>query len=761
MNTTYTSDSMKWVTGCLSWRMATMLSLMLLMLSWSFRNSVAQDVYVPASDSMALVAFYNTMSGEHWINKGGWLVDRVDTWHGIQTDNVGTAENPEWRVVQIELEDNMTQPGFIPPEIGDLEYLTDLVLRGDPSLFGEWPKEIENLVNIFEIRTQNTNMSGEIPWQELANTQSITRIRLQSAQHSGEIPDQIFSEMTQLVRLQLSDMYLSGNFPSSVADLENIQMLRIMQNLIEGDIPDLGHLENVEMFNINDQNLTPGPIWPWIQNWGETLESLILHNTNRTGTVPGWMATDLFALEELELGEYSWDLDNALGGELPDFSNLLDIQVLGVHGPHWEGDLPDWIGNINLDRIFFQNCSFSGSIPASYANLTDVVSIQNCPEVTGGLPPQFELFSGRDFVLSMTDSWNNKYERFGEEAAEYFSNPQMEVGDIPAYITNWSARQVTMQNVGLTGSIPSEMANMGGLSTLNLSHNPDLTGSLPAGLFDNLSISTLNVSHTGLDIDEVPAGLQQQEFSLSNLGLAGFGIEGEIPAFIGDLPLLQSLDLSDNSFTGPIPSGFGNLKLMNSLNMANNQLSGELPADFEDVGFLDGFYALNSLDLSGNVDLSGEIPQRFSQAELMLVMRYNDTVLRAPDNPAFSNWLENVIPSNTGLSFPPLYVDVQTSGLVGSSVEYSDNPYIFHLGANYPNPFNPTTTFSYQIPVEGHVKLSIYNVLGQEVVTLVNEIKAAGNHEMNFDASSLSSGAYLYRLKSGNQVMTRSMMLIK
>ena len=71
----------------------------------------------------------------------------------------------------------------------------------------------------------------------------------------------------------------------------------------------------------------------------------------------------------------------------------------------------------------------------------------------------------------------------------------------------------------------------------------------------------------------------------------------------------------------------------------------------------------------------------------------------------------------------------------------------FSLEQNYPNPFNPTTTIRFQIPDDGIVSLNIYNILGQEVVTLLqNEELEEGEHEIQFDASKLSSGVYFYRI---------------
>jgi hypothetical protein len=83
------------------------------------------------------------------------------------------------------------------------------------------------------------------------------------------------------------------------------------------------------------------------------------------------------------------------------------------------------------------------------------------------------------------------------------------------------------------------------------------------------------------------------------------------------------------------------------------------------------------------------------------------------------------------------------------------------LHQNYPNPFNPTTQLSYSLPQAGMVTLSVYNMLGQKVQTLVNQTVGAGNHTVSFDASNLSNGMYVYRLEASGQVLTRKMLLVK
>jgi len=91
----------------------------------------------------------------------------------------------------------------------------------------------------------------------------------------------------------------------------------------------------------------------------------------------------------------------------------------------------------------------------------------------------------------------------------------------------------------------------------------------------------------------------------------------------------------------------------------------------------------------------------------------------------------------------------------------SEVPLEFSLHQNYPNPFNPSTTIKYELPQRAHVVLTVFNMLGQKVTTLLDEVIDAGYHEAQFDASDLASGVYLYRLTTGDFVQTRKMILVR
>ncbi len=105
-----------------------------------------------------------------------------------------------------------------------------------------------------------------------------------------------------------------------------------------------------------------------------------------------------------------------------------------------------------------------------------------------------------------------------------------------------------------------------------------------------------------------------------------------------------------------------------------------------------------------------------------------------------------------------------TVSLAGT--EGDNLPEAFGLRQNYPNPFNPSTVIEFDLPAPAHVKLTVFNLLGQQVRTLLNEEMPAGTHPVTWDGTSssgrsVSSGVYFYRIEAGDNVMTKKMMLLK
>jgi len=124
--------------------------------------------------------------------------------------------------------------------------------------------------------------------------------------------------------------------------------------------------------------------------------------------------------------------------------------------------------------------------------------------------------------------------------------------------------------------------------------------------------------------------------------------------------------------------------------------------------------------------------------ETVLQVRSND-----PSNPVFEI---------------PITADVQ---MATSSELTREVPQRLELSQNYPNPFNPSTTIQFSLNRASDVTLEVFNITGQRIATLVNETLSAGSHQHSFDASGFSSGIYIYRLRTPEQMLTRQMILIK
>ncbi|MEJ2103517.1 MAG: aryl-sulfate sulfotransferase [Ignavibacteriaceae bacterium] len=143
---------------------------------------------------------------------------------------------------------------------------------------------------------------------------------------------------------------------------------------------------------------------------------------------------------------------------------------------------------------------------------------------------------------------------------------------------------------------------------------------------------------------------------------------------------------------------------------------------------------------------------------------YSKKVLTLKFEPFFEGetegWLYLVSNRYTELIAQTIYLKATTD----SVFTYVNNQNIvkeFELSQNFPNPFNPTTTIRYSIPESGIVTLKIYNLLGEELTTLVNDYKNAGSYQVRFDAKNLSSGIYYYQIESGNFIQVRKMVLVR
>ncbi|MEX0609060.1 MAG: tyrosinase family protein [Balneolaceae bacterium] len=193
------------------------------------------------------------------------------------------------------------------------------------------------------------------------------------------------------------------------------------------------------------------------------------------------------------------------------------------------------------------------------------------------------------------------------------------------------------------------------------------------------------------------------------------------------------------------------------------------PHDYVDSRDLKVWYAENGEVLLDQYDTDGTEEYRYTG----IINAEDDFIVKNGSDVTFIAGDEIVLGPNfqveAGATF---YAEVDTD--VGNILakqrgdiaeepftEEDNTPQEFSLSQNYPNPFNPVTVISYQLPISSTVRLEVFDLLGREVATLVDGQISAGQHEVHFDASELSSGIYIYRIRANNFIQTKQMTLIK
>ena len=364
----------------------------------------------PLSDRDRLIALYDATGGLNWKASTGWLSDSaLGSWYGVDVDDEGS-------VVRLRLPDNMLT-GRIPPELGGLGRLTDLVLSGN-GLMGEIPPELGGLTNLQRLELDRNDLTGLVP--------------------SG------FETLANLNTLNLALNELRGPIPPELASLGNLRQLVLSLNRLTGNIPSqLGTLVNLESLQLHSNDLT-GPIPPEFGNLA-SLQMLDLRANDLTGTVPAEFG-NLANLLSLEL------LGNDLTGPIPsEISNLANLQNLNVSRNDLTGPIPPEIGNLsNLRNLNVSQNDLVGPIPPEIGNLANLFVLdlsQN--DLTGPIPPEIGSLTNVRIVNLSRNTLS---------------------GSIPAELGGLvNLRDLTVAwNEGFSGALPSSLTNLRYLETLQV-----------------------------------------------------------------------------------------------------------------------------------------------------------------------------------------------------------------------------------------------------------------------------------------------------
>ena len=490
----------------------------------------AQDDSGAAGDRAALMALYNAAGGANWRDNTGWgTTASLDQWHGVTTDANGS-------VTKLELHENKLN-GSIPTELGNLSSLTVLdlsndVINNNPNrnrLSGAIPTQLGDLSSLTTLDLSgNVLLSGAIPTQ-LGDLSSLTYLELGGNRLGGAIPAEL-GKLSNLTHLGLAFNQLSGSIPPELGRLTNLTYLHLGFNVqLSGIIPrELGNLTNLTYFRLTFNNDLQGCMPETLVGLNAGLENLppcgpnadpLMALYNAAGGA-GWSNRSHWG-NQVPLGQWHGvttdedgnvtELDlsgNRLRGTIPaDLGSLSNLTELDLSSNQLSGAIPADLGSLsNLTDLYLEGNQFEGCIPKELTGVAnhDLASLNlpACGPVENALMALYEVTGG--------DDWHRNTD-WGTLAplGDWYGVTADQDGNVTAL--NLSANR-------LSGSIPAELGNLSGLTTLNLSHNQQLTGPIPAELGNLSGLTTLNLHNNQLS-GSIPADLGRLS-NLSTLNLS-------------------------------------------------------------------------------------------------------------------------------------------------------------------------------------------------------------------------------------------------
>jgi len=432
-------------------------------------------------------------------------------------------------------------------------------------------------------------------------------------------------------------------------------------------------------------------------------------------------------------------------GNLPSLNTLILSNNLLI-------EIPEEIGNLsNLEFLHLPGNQLV-SLPSTISNLSSLISLNIDNNLVTTFPSGImELNTLRYF---------------------YIANNTMQ--GLPSDIGTLSTLELLSAYSNNIAQLPSSIGELSNLYHLDFMNNEltDIPETI-CNIYDNLTVFAIGLNNIcppypsciedyvgeqdtsnceqvwACTADDGTDGVELWDecYSIENttsLNLYANGLTGVIPPEIGNLVNLEGLYLASNQLSGEIPSEIGNLVNLNDLYLSYNQLSGEIPSEIGNLVNLIDFY------LSSN-QLSGEIPESICN------IYPNLSYFQVTHNqlcPPYPSCIED-------------YVGYQdTSNCEQVSIIDEILPITYNLYNAHPNPFNPSTTIDYELPENGLVNITIYDITGRHISTLVSSHQYAGYKSIQWNATNnhgerVSAGIYLYKIQAGELRQTKKMVLLK
>ncbi|TKY62967.1 LRR receptor serine/threonine-protein kinase RPK2 [Spatholobus suberectus] len=614
---------------------------------FTFPHANALNATVPR-DALPLLSFKRFVSSDPSNLLAAWTKrssPNLCRWRGVACGG-GTLSG---RVTAL----NVTglRGGELSPSVGDMSQLRILSLAGN-MFSGEIPASIGNLRFLEVLELQGNNFSGRVLNQmSSAFLQSLRFVNLSGNAFSGSIPGELVGTGSLKI-VDLSNNQLSGAIPLN-GTCDSLKHLRLSHNFLTGEIPpQIGKCRNLRTLLV-DGNILEGRIPSEIGGVVE-LRVLDVSRNSLTGRVPKELAncvklsvlvlTDLFedrdegGLEDGFRGEFNafvgsiphevlllsslrvlWAPRANLDGRLPSgWSDFCSLRVLNLAQNYVTGVVPERLGMCgNLSFLDLSSNNLVGYLPSLPCMMYFNVSRNNISGVLQGFRKESCRVSALDPSFLELDGFNDDA-YFNIPGWRFQKNALIGLGFeetntiVVSHDFSWNSFVGSLPLFSLGDNLFSATHKVSYALSLN---NNKFNGTLPYQLVSNCDdLETLSVN---LSVNQLSGGNSQASFlgclKLTDFEAAYNQIDGSIGPGIGDLMMLQHLDLSGNKLSGSLPKQLGKLQNMKWMLLGGNNLTGEIPFQ---LGQLTSLAVLN---LSHNA-LVGTIPVSLSNAKSLEIL---------------------------------------------------------------------------------------------------------------------------------------------
>ncbi|XP_021843660.1 phytosulfokine receptor 2 [Spinacia oleracea] len=508
---------------------------------------------------------------------------------------------------------------------------------------------------VIRLILRNKGLRGVIS-RSLGQLDELQILDLSGNYIEGGLPSEL-SNLRQLVFVDVSINKLSGSVLEAFAGLKNVQTLNLSSNSFNGTLEDFGLFPELAVFNISN-NTFAGQVDSRICSSSKV--KVIDISKNQFSGVLHSFENCTSSLEQLHAG------DNSLSGNLPSsIYGMSLLEQLSIPCNNFSGAITDEISKLsNLTNLIISGNHFSGPFPDVFGKLTKLEQfVAHTNHFSGRLPVSLSQCT----KLQVLDLRNNSFS--GPIKLDFTGLSELTVldlasnflnGTIPVSLSSCTKLQtLSMAKNELQGEVPKSFGNLASLSFFSMSNNSlmNLSGALTTlQRCENLITLILTRNFHGEDIPTSLSGFDK----LRVMALANCGLRGEIPVWLRNCDKLEVLDLSWNHLNGSIPSWIGQMENVFYLDFSNNSLSGEIPKTLMQLSSL-----INSRKSSSDPSPINGIPL-YVKRNSSYGLQYNQVSSFPPSLYLSNNRFNGTIPFEIGRLKQLHVLDLSRNNITGT-----------------------------------------------------------------------------------------------